>query len=135
MTEDDLFGHVFNGSLVEVQETNSGVLHDGRLGVDTDGKGRWNVDADVLLRESVLEVDVDGHRFQIEEGVVLDQRPDDFSTAVVTFCSAGALGITVDDQNFVCRCKFVAAGGDVDGCENRNYEQADTDENQCIHHG
>ena len=135
MTEDDLFCHVFNGCLVEVQQTHSGVLHDGRLGVNTNGKRRWNVNADVLLRESVLEVDVDGHRLQVEESVVLDQRPDDFSAAVITFCGSGALGITVNDENFVGGCKFVAAGSDVNSCKDRNYEQANADENQCIHHG
>jgi len=33
-------------------------------GVNTDGKGRWDVDTDVLLRKCVFQVDVDGEGLQ-----------------------------------------------------------------------
>ena len=101
MTEDDLLGHVFDLGDRQAEKTLGSVLHDGGLGVDTDGKGRRHVDADVLHRQSVLEVDVDGHRFEVEEAIVLDERPDDFSATVVTLCGASALRITIHDENLV----------------------------------
>ena len=51
--------------------------------------------------ESVFKVDVDGHRLEVEEAVVLNQRPDDFSATVVTLCGASALRITVHDQDLI----------------------------------
>ena len=135
LTEDDFFGHVLDGGLVEVQQAHGCVLHDGGFRVDTDGKRRRYVDADVLLGKGVLEVDVNGHRLEVEEGVVLHERPDDFSAAVVTLRRAGALCVTVNDENLVGWSKFVSACSDVNRCENGDDEQRDSYQDQCIHNG
>ena len=127
LTEDDLLGHVFDLGDRQTEKTLGCVLHDGGLGVNTDGKGRRHVDADVLHREGVLKVDVDGHRFEVEEAVVLNQRPDDFSATVVTLCGAGALRVTVHNQDLVGGCEFVSSGSEVDRSEQDEDEQAQAD--------
>ena len=126
LTKDDFFGHVLNLCRWQPQQSLGSVLHDGRFGVDTDGKGRRHVDADVLHREGVLKIDVDGHGLEVQETVVLNQRPDDFSATVVTLCGACAFGITVNNQDLVGRCKFVSAGCKVHGSNEDQDKEPET---------
>ena len=58
------------------------VGHDLGLGGDTDGEGRWDVDADVLHRKGVAQVDDDRQRLEVKVGVVLDERDDQTSATV-----------------------------------------------------
>ena len=83
----------------------------------------------------MFQVDVDGHRLEVKESVILDQRPNDLSTTVVTFRGAGALCVTVNDKNFVGRSEFVPTGRDVDRGEHGDDEQGNADKNQGFHHG
>ena len=101
LTKNDLFGHVLDLGDGQPEQTFGCVLHDGRLRVDTDGKGRRHVDANVLHRERMFEVDVDRHGLEVQEPVVLDQRPHDFAAAVITLCGACTFGVPVHDQDLV----------------------------------
>ena len=67
----------------QAEQALGGVFHDAGLGRDADHEGRRGVDADVLLRERALELDVDRDRREVEELVVLDERPDERGAAVV----------------------------------------------------
>ena len=82
LTEDDLLGHVFDGLRGQTKQTLGSIGHDLGLGGDTDGEGRWDVDADVLHREGVAQVDDDRQRLEVKVGVVLDERDDQTSATV-----------------------------------------------------
>ena len=67
---------------VQAQQADGGVLHHFGVGADGHGEHAGHVDADVLDRQGALERDLDLHRLQAEEGVVLDQRQDEGGAAV-----------------------------------------------------
>ena len=78
----------------------------------------------------MLEIDVDGHGLEVQETVVLNQRPDDLSATVVTLCGACAFRITVNNQNLIGRCKFVSSGCKVHSSnENQDKEPETNDDN------
>ena len=135
LSKDDFLGHVLNGWLVEVEQTHGGVLHDGRLGVNTDGKRGGDIDADVLLRKCVLKVDVDGHRFKIQKGIILDEGPDDLPTTVVTLRRSRALRIPVDDQNLVGWGQLVSAGGDVHRGKDDEHKECNSNQDKGFPNG
>ena len=81
-------------------------MHDAGFGRDTDGKRRRNVDADVLLRKGVAQVDIHRERGEIEELAFLEDRPNKRRAAVNAlrrsrFAIATATDFTVDDHDFV----------------------------------
>ena len=64
------------------EKANRRVLHELGRRADCDGEDARDVDANVFHGERAAERDLDLHRFQTQERVVLQKRNDEFRAAV-----------------------------------------------------
>ena len=112
LTEDDVLRQLLHLNHFQPQQPLGGVLHSTRLGGDPHRKPRGHIHADVLVRQRVGQIHVDGNGGQIQIIKRLDHRPDERRATVDTPCRArrpvfvGA-DFTVDDHNFVGRAPAV----------------------------
>src|SRR5690606_37771727 len=97
LTEDDLAGHVVDLRRGEPEETLGRVVHDRRIDADAHRERARHVDADVLQRERVAKIDVDGERGEAQVLVALDERPDERAAAVDAARALPLAHLTVDD--------------------------------------
>ena len=96
------------------------VLHHPRFGRDADGEGRGRVDAYVLFRERALEIDLDRHGGEIEELIILDDRPDEGGAAVQTMGRLAAAHFAVNHEDAIGWAFLVARGEGDQGAEDDN---------------
>ena len=84
MAEEDIGCDVLDAVHAQAQQALGGIGHVLRLGGNTHGEAAGNVYADVLLGQGVGEVAFDGDGLEVQEGVVLEDRPDEGGAAVDT---------------------------------------------------
>ena len=132
LTEDDVLGKLLNLAQTKTQQTLGGVLHDARLGGDTDRKTGGNIDTDVLTRQGVGQVYVDGNRREVEVLVILDDRPYKSRAAMDTF-GRHALAVlvvadfTVDNHDLVGRTFAVPRQDDSKHAEDQQSDDRESD--------
>ena len=100
--------HLLDVARLEAEQALGGVLHDRRLRADADRERARHVDADVLQRQRALQRDADRQRRELEERVVLDQRPDQRAAAVDAARRLPLADLAVDHQDHVRRAALVA---------------------------
>ena len=132
LTENNVLGKLLDLTQTETQQTLRGILHDARLGGNTDRKAGGNVDSDILTGKRVCQVDIDGNRRQVKVLIVLNHRPDK-SRAAVNTLGRHTLAVfviaylTVDDHDLVRGTLAVPRQHDGKHAENeqRNHCQCD----------
>src|SRR6202030_172481 len=82
LSEDDVLREFLYLRGLKTEHALGRILHHARLRRDAYCEGRRRIDADVLFRKRALEIDLDRHRREIEELIVLDDGPDEGGAAV-----------------------------------------------------
>jgi hypothetical protein len=82
LAEDNLFTHIFDFVLRQVQDTLGSIGHNIRSRTDTDRKRARHMNTDVLQRKRIFKWNVNGDWRQAQIRVILYQRPDKRTAAV-----------------------------------------------------
>ncbi len=133
LAEDDFLGELRDLRAVEAEQALGGVAHFVGIGGDADGEGRGHADADVLLGERVVQLDVDRHRAQVEELVVLNDGQNERRAAVHAARAAALADAAVDDEHAVRGAALVAGEEADEGGEEQQDHPADQVNESHVH--
>src|SRR6266404_4431492 len=100
---------LFDLRYIQPQKADRGVLHDLGVRPDCHGENAGDVDANILDRQRILQRDLNLNRFQTQEGMVLNQRPDKSRASVDTPGGVSTPNLAKDNEHAVTRTAFVAA--------------------------
>ena len=108
LPEDDFFRLLSNLAGGQTQQTDGPLLHHGRFSANRDREHTRHVDTNVFSGECTAQRNLNLNRVEIEECVVLNQRPHEGGTTVNRFGRVAlATCLTVDNQHAVTRTSFV----------------------------
>ena len=138
LTEDDVFCQLLDLIQPQTEQPLGGVLHHARLHRNAHRETGRHIDTDVLMGQGVCEVDIDGHRGQIQVFIRLDDRPDKRRTAVDTLGGTGRAvlvraDLTVDHQHLVGRAAAIPCQNDEQHGEQEQRDHRDRNNDGCGH--
>ena len=135
LTENDLFGHLFDRAVFKVKQPLRRVVHDRFVAAYPDRERAGHIDTDVLHRESVLQRDVYRHGRETQKTAVLEQWPYEHTAPVYAPGRLAFANLAVDHENSVRRASFVARSQKDHGRAHQHDKSHDGYEQEfCLSH-